>query len=339
MRAGFEGAAPPTDAVCLSPPISPSRPPREIRIMRHHIVRAVVVAILVGGTSLAIAYSTGPPASYSGAPAVGGMPAEGLCTVCHSTFANDVNDPLGSLHILDVPQIYTPGQTYTLRVQLGFLHPPADTPLWGFQFTAVRADSGTGAGSFTTGPELQVKAPAISSVFKTRRYVEHTPAALWEGEPGPVEWSFDWTAPTRDVGKVYFYCAGNAANGNGLNTGDHIYTAVDSVLGDTATVSVPRPGQLAYRTFLDPIYPNPFARFCDMSFTVGRAGFVDLAVFDVQGRRVYTVFQGQHPAGPTGRQWNGIRQDGRPAPNGVYFIKLMAPGLEQPLSRRVTLTR
>src|SRR5262249_38056500 len=35
---------------------------------------------------------------------------------------------------------------------------------------------------------------------------------------------FDWTPPSTNVGDVILYAAGNAANGNTLETGDHIYT-------------------------------------------------------------------------------------------------------------------
>lgn len=35
----------------------------------------------------------------------------------------------------------------------------------------------------------------------------------------------EWTPPATDAGNVRFYVAGNAANANGMNTGDHIYTA------------------------------------------------------------------------------------------------------------------
>lgn len=309
--------------------------------MRIRFVRAAVAVAIAGGTTLAIAYSTGPPVSRTGALGVGGIPSEGLCTSCHLTYANDVNDPAGQLQILGVPDQYQPGSDYPITVRLAYTHPPTDVnpPLWGFELTTARADSGLGAGTFTYPSELQVKAGTFNTAWKSRLYIEHTSAALREGDPGPVEWNFTWTAPGRDVGKVYFFAAGNAANGDGNNTGDHIFTAMDSTAGDTATVAVPRQTPLGYSTVLDAIHPNPFARFCDMSFSIARSGTVDLGVFDLQGRRVYTVFHGQHAAGFSGGQWEGVRQDGHPAPNGVYFIKLMAPGLQQPLSQKVTLAR
>src|SRR6185369_13678069 len=36
-------------------------------------------------------------------------------------------------------------------------------------------------------------------------------------------WTFDWTAPSTDVGPVTFYAAGNQANNDGNTSGDFIY--------------------------------------------------------------------------------------------------------------------
>ena len=40
-----------------------------------------------------------------------------------------------------------------------------------------------------------------------------------------MNYEFDWTPPATAVGNITIYVAGNAANGNGNEQGDHIYTA------------------------------------------------------------------------------------------------------------------
>jgi hypothetical protein len=203
--------------------------------MRHRIlVRLTVVTAVLTGVSLAWAFSSGPPLTRTGAPSIAGVPAELNCTVCHSGSA--LNDPAGQLEILDAPDTYVPGNTYALRVRLGFAHNPLppDPLKWGFQLTAVRADSGLGTGTFTVGPGLWIRtyAPTSTSVFRTRAYVEHDADGTHTGETGPVEWTFDWTAPASAVGTVHFFAAGNAANGDGSSSGDRIYTARDSSEAD-----------------------------------------------------------------------------------------------------------
>ena len=306
--------------------------------MRRRIVRVTVAAFVLGGATLAWAYSTGPPASRTGAPQVASIPAEGLCTQCHTSFAP--NDPNGSVRILDVPASYAPGASYTLRVRLAFTHPPEDVEpyKWGFELTAVRADSGTGAGTFTVLPSLKIRQGSSITAWKTRFYAEHggDTSSTHTGQSGPVEWSFGWNAPTGYSGKVYFFAAGNAANGDVTPLGDRIFTTSDSSTGGGST-DVPVIPALTYRTAMAAPDPNPMTQCTNVDYTLARAGAVDVGVFDAQGRRIRTLERGWRAAGPGMVFWNGRREDGEWAPNGVYFIRLLAPGESRPLSRKVTL--
>lgn len=189
-------------------------------------------------------YADGPAASKTGAPAIGSRPAEGLCTDCHMTddgnggFVPNLNLPGGQVRVLDLPQYYVPGRTYTLRVELASDSAASANvfiPRWGFELTAVDAATGAGAGTFSVADTtvLHVKA-AIHPQLAGRWYVEHGYFGLHEGELGPVEWSFDWTAPTEPMGTIHFYVAGNAANGSEEPSGDYIYTSSAAIL-DTTT--------------------------------------------------------------------------------------------------------
>ena len=312
--------------------------------MRGRIVRAALVLACLVGASIAFAYSTGPPVPYTGAPAVGAVPPEGVCRACHS--GNPLNDPRAKLEILDLPGQYAPGQTILMRVRLSFnwgAPPPVDN-LWGFEMTAVAHADGQGAGTFDVltdpGPMdgmLQIRIPSQTSAFKTRRYIQHTSAGTQPGNPGGVEWLVRWVAPATDVGQIDFYAAGNSANGDGSNQGDYIATASAFMLGGV-TLDVPPGPTVGYTTELDPAYPNPFSRFADFSFSVSHPSEIDIGVFDLQGRRIKTLRRGPHPGGPDGTQWNGDLADGSRAPNGFYFVRLVVAG-EKPVFSKVSLSR
>lgn len=203
---------------------------------------AVAVSLARGSAN----YSSGPLPSHTGAPAVGTHPAERNCTWCHQADppGSNLDSPGGSIEILDLPEMYAPGVTYRMRVRLASDSTAAfPGRRWGFQLTAVNASDGTGAGTFTVrgsggqaGDTLQIVNGDPVRSWPTRRYVEHAWDGVNEGAAGPVEWSFDWTAPAEGLGTVLFYAAGNAANGSYEPSGDWIYTTADSMTDTTTAV-------------------------------------------------------------------------------------------------------
>ena len=71
--------------------------------------------------------------------------------------------------------------------------------------------------------------------------------------------------------------------------------------------------------------PNPFDGATTISFRLGRSGPVQLAVYDVGGRRVRELMNGWMPAGAHSFAWNGLDGEGAGAPAGVYLIRLRSP--------------
>jgi hypothetical protein len=212
--------------------------------MRPRFVALAASFALIAGLAFATTnFSTGPLPSYSGAPAAGGAPEESNCSVCHVRFDEDfnvipnVNIPGGTVEIVSAPDTYVVDHEYPITVRLRSDSTAASpTRKWGFQFTAYRADDGTGAGTFIVPDPsvLQIVTGEPGGDWESRDYVEHTSLGTHTAEAGPVEWTFAWRAPASSVGTVHFAVAGNAADGT-LDPGfDWIYTATDSAV-DLAT--------------------------------------------------------------------------------------------------------
>ncbi len=72
--------------------------------------------------------------------------------------------------------------------------------------------------------------------------------------------------------------------------------------------------------------PNPFNPRTTVRYFVENASEVDLAVYDVAGRRVVTLGAGPRAAGEHEASWDGRTSDGRAAATGVYFVRLEAAG-------------
>lgn len=134
---------------------------------------------------------------------------------------------------------YTPGARQRLTVTVT----DSAARVYGFQASArpQSNESNGQAGRFE---------PADSSTFVLCQEGSPRPSGGNCRDTAPLEFiehnqprttntfSFDWTPPATDVGPVRFFVAANAANGNGQNTGDRIYTA-NFTLTPTASSSKP----------------------------------------------------------------------------------------------------
>ena len=170
------------------------------------------------------ATSSGPQPGLSGAPQIGGVPAEMTCTSCHATYPLNP-DALGKVELLGLPAAYAPGQRYTLTFRIS--HPDAALTRWGFQVTAIQRVDGQGAGEFVvTDAQNTQRVGGLAH----REYVEHTLPGTAMGKAGGTSWSFDWIAPARDVGEIVFYGSGNASNMDGSKEGDRIYNPTPAPL-------------------------------------------------------------------------------------------------------------
>jgi hypothetical protein len=184
-----------------------------------------VVVYCFNGAPLG-AFSSGPPASRTGAPALGTFPAEPTCADCHTSFP--LNSGPGILTINGLPAGYTPHQEVAVTVtwaQLNRLR-------YGFEATALD-DLGNKAGDLVLTDTTRTQLANGGGNFTGRQYIEHTFAGVTPNGTDQNSWTFTWRAPAQSVGRVTFYVAGNAADGTGSSAGDFIYTTSASVMPAT----------------------------------------------------------------------------------------------------------
>lgn len=72
--------------------------------------------------------------------------------------------------------------------------------------------------------------------------------------------------------------------------------------------------------------PNPFTRETLLEFVLTGEQAIDLAAFDVRGKRVSTIARGTYGPGSHAETWSGRGEDGAVLAPGVYFIMLEAGG-------------
>jgi hypothetical protein len=80
-----------------------------------------------------------------------------------------------------------------------------------------------------------------------------------------------------------------------------------------------------FANYIDNNYPNPFNPETTIRFGIKEPGHVSLRVYDVSGRLVRTLVNGEQTPRAEGFavRWDGRNNEGNPVASGVYFYKLI----------------
>ena len=142
----------------------------------------------------------------------------------------------------------------------------------------------------------------------------------------------DTESPTPAQGAVRVYYVRITQNDN-----QRLWTAPVQITFNT-NVDVAENEQIVPRTArLLPAYPNPFNPRTRVSFETSREGHVSLQVYDIAGRLVRTLSQGQRAAGLHSETWDGTNGQGWAMASGVYMLSLRVEGAPAQSSRIVLL--
>jgi uncharacterized protein (TIGR03437 family) len=188
--------------------------------MKLRVLSATSVFLLASLPNM-YGFSSGPPADRVG------LDGAASCTACHRIFGTETQqlpnaDARGSIRI--ETKAYVPGVKQVVRVAIA--HP--DAMRWGFEITALLAsDTTKGAGTFVLDDTAPVKLRLVEAAGK--QFVTHIAVSTFAGTRNGAFWDIEWTPPATASGDVLFVVAGNAANGNGNNREDRIYTTQTTV--------------------------------------------------------------------------------------------------------------
>jgi hypothetical protein len=97
--------------------------------------------------------------------------------------------------------------------------------------------------------------------------------------------------------------------------------AIDTVTAvDDAAAGPPTANALAT------IFPNPFNLRTTIAFELAEAAPIELAIFDLRGRRVRVMESGSRPSGRHQTTWDGQDDEGKAVPTGTYLCRLARGG-------------
>ena len=111
-----------------------------------------------------------------------------------------------------------------------------------------------------------------------------------------------------------------------VEAGRTYHYAVAALTPDGSTIQSPAVEVTVARSHnsLAQNHPNPFNPSTTISYTLERAVYVDLSVFDAKGRLVATLVASQNPVGTHVVAWDGRNDAGVRVASGTYFYRLQA---------------
>lgn len=113
--------------------------------------------------------------------------------------------------------------------------------------------------------------------------------------------------------------------------------AAFEVSNDGGTPRIDSPNLPTDYVLLKQNTPNPFNPTTDISFVLKDAGNVSLKVYDVTGRTVKTLVDGERNAGVHTVTWDGTDATGASAASGIYFYRIEFDGYTE--ARKMVLMK
>jgi hypothetical protein len=233
----------------------------------------------------------------SGRTGYTGSPGETTCSSCHSGGSGTGNVNVTG-NFITPGNFYVNGQTYNMSVVI--TDPTASR--YGFGLEALDTNN-VSIGTLTAGSGSQVQ-----NAPNGRQNIIHTNGGSTSSNG---TFNFTWTAPPAYAGRVKFYVAANAANGNGSDSGDKIYT-------DTLSVFTSGPTQLANSILPQiGISPNPVIQGNTARIQL-QSGAYALEVLDLSGKVMIRAKAADHA---------GIYElPTQLLTTGIYYIRLEQEG-------------
>ncbi len=261
-----------------------------------------------------------------------------------TSFATPITAGIAAL-ILSVRPDYTPMEVIDLLKRTAVRNPIAtgDSMMtaypnnfygWGIvnAWNAIKSIGFVGSNSFSfwqKGKLIYIAARAystsgvdigLSKAYYSTDSVHYYSAPVFQTDT-LSQIAFSVAPPTSVAGHVYFYFDLVDSSGKSIDV---------PYKGSQTPFDLPgwmvTPESITGNFLLLDNYPNPFSRETHITFMLKNAAHVEIEVYDILGRKVKTIYDGQLPSGYQTLVWDGSTEHQRIAGSGVYLIKVDVDG-------------
>jgi hypothetical protein len=277
--------------------------------MKHYIVKRILFIVFVIGLQLVLMSNM---LKLAGAhEASTGAPGEETCAQsgCHSDATVGPGDLVNKLIFNNGDSTYTPGSTYAVKIQAT----KSSAKRIGFQVTVLKASDNSYVGSLVVTDANRTQLQNGISPNPSRKYITHKTAGAAVVSTGLNEWTFNWKAPSSDVGAVKFYYATNVTNMDNAKTGDQIYLSSFQIKPKQPTgVKEIETVETAYfNAYYSSVNNELMVSFDHLPF-----GDARIEIRDMTGKLIQTTALGQ-PAMPVKEQRLSLKED---LAKGIYLV-------------------
>lgn len=165
--------------------------------------------------------------------------------------------------------------------------------------------------------DIAVTASAVNSNLSTYNLYRNG-SVVKTGSIGSLNWNFAYTDTVPGSGSYYYFVR--------LQQTDLDKTWSSPIWVEVNEVTGVEPGHGRPLTVsLSPGVPNPFNPLTKIAFAIPSEMKVDLAIYDLSGRRVATLVSGVRREGEHEAYWTGTDDRGVEVGSGVYFARLETP--------------
>lgn len=284
--------------------------------MNKLLLLTISSAIVVGVSSFIMLSDNGRAGNT-------GSPGETTCanSGCHTSFT--VNTGPGSIRLTsNMPNWqYVPGQTYTINAIVKY----TGRNLFGIGLEALTsANANAGTIVVTNSTKTQIKTRLVSGV--TRNNLVHQ---LNGGSSNDsCVFSFNWVAPSTNIGNVTFYYAGICANGNGSESGDYVYNS-SKIVTPAGTTGIQ---QIVKNTDELKVINLPGSNLLHLSYNAAEVGAVNAELYDIKGSIVASQDFGRQSEGKIELNMDLFNVN----KSGLYILKIVHGS--QQFSKKIVLT-
>lgn len=128
----------------------------------------------------------------------------------------------------------------------------------------------------------------------------------------------------KAIADIYDYTFVTNDGSMGVHNTKYAVSILQKALGYYPTYVNKTDGKAPSSYELGQNFPNPFNPTTTISFSVPKQEYVVLVIYDMLGKEVNRLVDGQMSAGTFRTTWNGDTKNGQKVSSGVYFYRLQA---------------